>query len=203
MSEAALLQGVRDTIRNDLGYRAGECDVEIDEFPPAACGEVYIAVQPNLWTAGPHNPTSGGILDEVYGCKISVIVRAGRVPADKKRTLLLTNVIGLEQRITDIIWLLNQRVQPMTTINAYLPHGEQPFIKPLVFAGCDPAPRVVSAEVFQSGTSPQAGLVRAIYFNAMRRIQSMPIQTSVTGTPLFTEDNQPLLFELADNMLLD
>ncbi len=175
MSEAAMLQGVRDAIRVKLKYKAGECDVEIDEFPPAACGEVYIAVQPQLWTAGPNNATSGGVLDELFACKVSVIVRGARVPSDKRRTLLLENLIGLNDRLRAIIDILNHRQDVIAMVNGYLAKGQEPFIKPMIFDSCDSVPRVVGGETFKAGAMPQAGLVRAAIFKT-RRVQTQTIQ---------------------------
>lgn len=171
MSEEAILQGVRDAIRTKCGYSAGQCDVELDEFPPAMVGEVYVTVQPQLWTGTGSNETSGGTLDEMFGCRVSVILRAMQVPKDRTRTLLLNNLGGLNHRLRKIIAAIHFQYDVMNMINGYITDSSEKLIKPLVFGGCDARPRVVNADSFSSGQGPAAGFVRAVIFGKARRIQ--------------------------------
>lgn len=170
-TEAALLQAVRDQIRDRCGYGENECEVEFDEQAPATVGQVYIAVCPGGWRPGPNNDNGGGVLDELIDVEVTCILRAANVPRDRKRSVFLDNLNGLNERLSKIDNWIHFRTEVMQKANALL-ESTQGFIEMLKFGGMEAKPRAVTSETFAAKSGENAaGLARTIMFRGARRIQ--------------------------------
>lgn len=180
MSEESLLQAVRDTIRTQCSYKDSQCDVEIEEMAPSGAGEVYCAVQPNGVTSGPNNQIGGGVLDELFAVKVTVILRTPNAQRDKTRRLMLDYLKGLNTRLRQIKDCIHFSYPVMNAANLLIypvdagiaPQQQLGFIEPLVYNNIDTRPQVAGGEFFADITDEtRAGVKRSIYFVKARRIQ--------------------------------
>ena len=170
-SETALLQAVRDQIRERCGYKDYECECEYDEMAPATTGDIYIAVLPGGWQPGPVNDLGGGVLDEILGVEVCVVKRATSKPRDRKRGLFLENLEGLNERIFSILAQQHFCVEVKARADALIDSTEM-FIEMLKWAGCDQRPRAVGSEFFAARSGENsAGLARSVYFRGATRTQ--------------------------------
>jgi len=176
MSETALLDAVRDRIVAVCEYRETEVDVELDQIVPAMVGDVYVIVEPGGWMPGPNNDTCGGVIDELFSVNVTVIMRATKVPKDRRRNVLIENLTGLNARLRKIINAIHFKYEVNAAANATIRGGGDPiegFIEPLRFYGMS-RPTVVGAEVVSAKAGEmQAGIKRTVQFNKARRIQNI------------------------------
>lgn len=175
MSESVLLEAVRDQLRERCGYQEHQCDVELDEVTPAAVGDFYVAVMPGGFQPGERHNTGGGcIRDYVYSVAVSVMVRANRLPRDRKRKLFLDNLDGIEMHERKIREALDWSEEVRARANKLLKCEVDGFIQPLRLASLEPRPRPVGSDVFGArGNDVQAGLARTTTFGGARLIQTV------------------------------
>lgn len=177
MSEIALLTGVRDHLRTALTLTAAQCEVEIDELPPAVVGDLYVIVMPGGWDAGPRNSEAGGVLDETYGVEITVVLRAPKYPRDRRRVQMLDSVSGINAKIDAVRAAMHFKSGVMSTVNALITNSSEKFVEWLKFSSVERKPRVVGGEYFASNANEDAaGLARTVSFIGARRIQSVSSQ---------------------------
>ena len=174
MSETALLTAVRHQIITKCGYTDSQVGIELDEIIPPLVGDVYVHVAPGEWTPGDANNTSGGVLDEVLSVDVTVIMRAAKVPKDRRRGVLIDNLDGINVRLRKIITAIgNFSYDLINEANALLSDGAEGFVEPLRFRGMS-KPHVVPSEQFSARAGePQAGIERTAKFGGARRIQVM------------------------------
>ena len=173
MSETALLDAVRRRIVTECGYSENQCEVELDpNTVPALVGDLYVLVHPSGWSAGPNNETSGGVLDELYSIGVTVIKRCTAIPRDRRRSVLLDNLKGLNVHVRRIIAAVqfNYAINNLANENVGNHEG---FVEALKFRAVT-EPREVDAAVFaaQAGAQP-VGIGRTIIFGGARRIQTI------------------------------
>ncbi len=171
-SEVALLLAVRDILRAKGGYAEEECECEYDEEPtPTTIGDVYLAVVPAGWAPGPDNDKCGGILDEVFSVDVACIVRAGQFSSDRKRTLFMDNLIGLNRHVRKVLTTVgNFQYELHNLANESL--NTYPFVEPLRFGSMEAKPRPVDSQYFGGRDGDDnAGLVRTVHLVGARRIQ--------------------------------
>ena len=75
-----LLDAVRDRLRSALALSAVECDVCPDGMPNPNCGQRFVSVHGASVSNSQQNS-----LDELYSFKVTVTVRTGHKPYDRKR----------------------------------------------------------------------------------------------------------------------
>lgn len=177
MSETALLNAVRDVIRQRCNYRDHECEVEFDELAPANVGEVYLAVQPGGFRPGPTNASSGGVLDELYDVEVTVAIRCAKVPRDRQREVFAKNLEGLNSRLRAIVAAVgNFSYEVLNLANAEIvntQNSNEGFIEPLKFGGVDSKPRMIGPDFFAAvGNDQRAGMARTVRLVGARRIQT-------------------------------
>lgn len=174
MSETALLTAVRHQIVTRCGYTDQQVEIELDDMIPPLVGDVFVLVGPGEWGPGDANNTSGGVLDELFSVDVTVILRAAKVPKDRRRGVLIDNLDGLNVRLRKIVSAIgNFSYDLMNEANAILANatGAEGFVEPLRFRGMS-KPRVVPSEHFSARAGePQAGIERTARFGGARRIQ--------------------------------
>ena len=179
MSEEALLQAVRDDLRQNLGYLPAQCDVETDYEPPPSFGELYVAICPASWESGSQG---GNDFWERIALEVHVIVRAMRTPLDRQGTeFLLKNLTSLNARARAIAVRVNMNYDIMDAANelSRLATGDvdqQGFHHPLKWLGCT-LPKPMSATVWGATAESGAAFYRTIRFGEAERIQ--PARTAV------------------------
>lgn len=172
-SETALLQALRDAIRQECGYQPEQCEVEFDALVPANCGEVYVAVIPGGWRPGPSTDGNGGVLDELIDVDVEVVIRMAGVPRDRKREVFLSTLGGLNNRLWQIVTTVGHfDYRVITAAKGYSAASSAGFIVPLKFGGMEQLPRSVSSDYFKARAGEEAaGLARKVFFRGARRLQ--------------------------------
>lgn len=84
MSMDALLNAVRDRLRTAMVLTNLECDVCPDGRPNPDAGQRFLSVHPGDIASNP-SPSRKHALDEYYSFKVTVTVRSGQKPYDRKR----------------------------------------------------------------------------------------------------------------------
>lgn len=172
MSEESLLEATRDHLRRVCGFSEAECEVEYDELAPAEVGQLYVAVCPNGWEPGPNSSIGGGVIDEIYGIEVAVVVRSPRTPRDRKRGLFLDRLTGVNHYIRIISAAIHFNPELMQAAAALNTGTNQSYTEMFKFAGADPKPRPVPSEFFAARPGEeQAGFLRAVRFHGARWIQ--------------------------------
>jgi len=177
-TETALLLAVRNILRDRLKLTNDECEIELDEEVPETVGESYTAVIPDGVTPGPAQDPSGGVLDEIYAVRVSVIMRNRLLPADKIREMFLYTSNALNRRIEDVRSIIDFQYDVQNMANLLIREGGdtlQGFIEPLRFTSRDDRPRIADPLVFRARTSGSSkapvGLIRSISFGGARRMR--------------------------------
>lgn len=102
------------------------------------------------------------------------MVRANRLPRDRKRKLFLDNLDGIEMHERKIREALDWSEEVRARANKLLKCEVDGFIQPLRLASLEPRPRPVGADVFGArGNDVQAGLARTTTFGGARLIQTV------------------------------
>lgn len=178
--ETFLLRSVRNFLREKLTLSDTQCDCEPDEMVPAIAGDTYVAVIPNGFQPGPRHDTSGGVFDILHSVRVVVYQRIGNVPRDRRRSVYLDRLTGLNQLIAKIITQIDFSIDVMAVANTYLRTDfptAQLFIEPLRLAQVDSKPRTVSNDEYAAaiggggGSSQFVALARGVTFGRCRRIQ--------------------------------
>lgn len=173
-TESALLEAVRNQIRSVLDVEDRQCEVEFDEIPPSAVGQLYIMVLPGTVAAGPVHDSSGGVMDRTFSTDVSVLMRLTRKPLDRQRDFFNDNLESINSRLQEVFDAIDFSYVTMNAANVIIQANEsssEGFIIPLRFAGMGPV-RVVPGEFFHGGgTEERAGLIRRMSFGgALRRL---------------------------------
>ncbi|MFN8742030.1 MAG: hypothetical protein ACK5YR_19050 [Pirellula sp.] len=190
--EVALLEAVRDTIRGKLQLSEVECDCEYDEQIPAIAKDRYVAVIPAGCDPGPNHQRAAGVHDSLHAVQVMVLIRSTAVPRDRRRSIFLNQLSGINQLLTQIIKVLDWQMDLFSLSNHYMEQqvpGSDPFTELLRLTRVDSKPRMVSTETYDSskvslnGTTPYTAMARSAYFGRCRRMQNVvqtpPIHRSV------------------------
>lgn len=180
--ETYVLEGVRDIIRNKVQLNSSQCDCEYDEQIPSIAGDFYVAVIPAGFETGPKHNASGGVHDLLHSVQVFVVRRSGAVPRDKRRSVFLDQLNGINALIDKIIRAVDWQLDAMSYINhlmyADIPTAA-PFIEPIRLLRADVKPKMVNTEMYagvtsgQPGSTPYVGMARSVYFGKIRRIQTI------------------------------
>lgn len=140
MSARALLLAVRDQIRTTYTLDEGQCDLMDDGQPPPRAGELFVAVHPaGSWqNAAPEADT---YLRELFGFHVTVSVKLGHVPVDRKgRAAILDEIlstnrpgVALVDRCERLAKILHLNYTIMAAANVYLQANDadrEPLVKP-------------------------------------------------------------------------
>ncbi len=169
----ALLLAVRDRVRTVCSLSADECEVMPSGEPPAKCGERFVAIHPGGITL---DSPEFEFWDANVSVKASVTARAGRVPADRAGT----HLVSAEDGLTDLAEMVAKSVHGSYTVldtaNATLGVGTQPFNEPLRCTGGIPEPRKQGPAWFSSDAKQvvAAGWSIEVKWSGGRRPEVLP-----------------------------
>ena len=90
MTMGALLQKVRDHLRQTLPLQSDDCAVRPDGAPPPSAGEVFVAVSESGVASDARSH-----LREVFHIEVSIWRRTGQYPVDRQGELLLPDDVLL------------------------------------------------------------------------------------------------------------
>jgi len=181
-AEPYLLQAV-EAIRTALGLGPEECDVEYDsDFVPQTAGDVHVTVSPEGARPGPLQDSSGGVYDVFMGCRVTVFLRSRNTPRDRRRSLYMGQVEGLNSLLDTIIRGVDWERAVILRANALLQTSEASSYgfmpgSPLRIVSIDSKPRPVVGDVYGAGSrgtqgaDTYAGLARGIVLGGARRVE--------------------------------
>lgn len=179
-AETALLVAVRDRLRTELTLDAGECDVELDDEVPAIAGDRYVAVVPGGMVPGPRHNTSGGVWDMRLACRVTVFHRMRDVPRDRRRSVFLQRVSGINAELSGIISQVDFSYALLNAATVLL-EGQADggkFFEPLKFAMTDERPVPVFRDAFDAagntvtGADPVVAIKRGVRFAGARFLKT-------------------------------
>jgi hypothetical protein len=183
-AEAPLLSAVVDALRISLNLDAHHCDVEYDaDFVPQTAGDLYVAVSPEGLALGKNHSSSGGVYDITFGCRVTVYLRSRNTPRDKRRSLFLNQVGGINEVLDTIIRTIDWKPAVVNSAISDLRVREpqaKGFTHPLSLVGVDPKPRSVVGDVYGAsvasamGADTYVGLARGVTFGNARRMEVQP-----------------------------
>lgn len=171
-AETCLLIAVRDRLRTRLELRDTECDVELDDQVPAVSGDLYITVTPAGGRAGPRHATSGGAIDVMFGCRVTVFQKMADVPRDRRRSVFLERARGVNKRLDAVMSAIDFSYDVTTAATALLVAGQ--FVEPFKFTGLDDRPQPVVRDAYDAagaitkGGDPVLAIKRGINFFGAR-----------------------------------
>lgn len=156
-----LLDAVRDTLRSALGLSAAECDVCPDAQPAPNCGQRFVAVHGASVSNSQQN-----CLDERYAFKVTVTVRTGHKPYDRKRD---GGAWQLALRIRGVLHMSYEVRALALVANAEVDFVEPPCFMSATFLGAK------SGEWFwadpQGNSSDPTGIAIELNFGKARRVR--------------------------------
>lgn len=180
----ALLYAARDAIRGaDFGYSEATCDIMADGMPPAACGDIYVAVHQTSTYSD-----MMGALNEFWGFFVTLTMRFS-VPVDRVGDKVLASKLA-RQRGPNGQPSFNARAEQL---RAFL-HMDWGIIQdannnlvawstdsPVIYGFCEPAafkgmeaPVLVGGEWFSADPAgPDTGLKAELRFEDARRLQAI------------------------------
>lgn len=179
--ETYVLEAVRDVLRKKLTLSDEQCDCEYDTQIPGIAGDFYIAVIGAGFETGPKHSASGGVHDILHSVQVYTLVRAVAA-RDKRRSISLENLTGLNHQIDRVIKAIDHQVDLMSYANALMFSeypSNAPFIAPLKLTRVDAKPSMVNADTYggamaaTKGTTPYVAMARSVYFGQMRRMQTI------------------------------
>lgn len=179
MSEAAILEAVRDHLRTALSLADDECEYSIDGTHPPVSGQRFFAVMPV--GSSDLGGTDYGSHEEV-SIEVVITLRCGHVPKNRiAAKKFVDSAGGLEAEARDVAFgtarlhmnytLLAAINLIMTTANA----NAAIYYHPLVCSDLG-RPRVVDGLRF-GNPNEIAGVERIIRFRGARRMQSVANMT--------------------------
>lgn len=174
MSLPALLEEVRDYLREQNDYLPQECDVMPRGQPPPKSGQRYVAVHPEDWS--PADQDINNALSETFSLAVTVTIRSPYVPEDRKAgKLWLESLYGIDKILREIIATIvngRQTIHVNCNANSRMGSNAEGFLEPLRWQGCDPEPRTVGPDWFYSTGTKDVGLTQTARFGGATRIQT-------------------------------
>lgn len=173
MSQRALLLAVRDRLKTVMNLGILECEVMPDGQPPAASGDLFIAVHEGEWR---NEPIEG--MKELYGVEITVTRRAAKIAKDRLGPSLMVGPTGesMDETMRQVINIVNMNDAINDAANAIINVAgpANGFVETLRFSGADKT-REVGPEWFDAAGKPSkvpVGLARTLHFGECRRYQT-------------------------------
>lgn len=149
MSLGALLQATRDTLRQTIGIRETDCDVQPKGQPTAIAGQVYIGLFGLDW----HNETPSMMsgIDELYGVGAMVTIRIAQIPVDRfGGDAYIKPLIGLEAWCRKVMVAVHQNYDLMNLANSLIPDHPNLLEQPLFWSDTQPEPELQDETWFRS-----------------------------------------------------
>jgi len=154
-----------------LSLDAKTCDEQPDGQPPPNAGQIYVSVHEGSWTN-----TQDECLDEYCGVNVTVTLRAGFTPQDRKALTLNRRLRVIRAQIRAAV---HNNYTLMNLANTKLVsdfgHADNGFIEPLRFRNAGKidvkGPDWFWADADTKGT-PASGVACTLVFERARRVQT-------------------------------
>lgn len=169
-AEVALLSAVRTRLIEYLALSPDDIDIELDDLAPAMAGQTYYAVSPAGAGAGRHSPGFDQSYHWTFGCRVTVLVKATQIARDRRRTVFLDKLKGINRLLSLISKAIHFDYSVMQAANAELAKDDVDgsFHKPLVATSIDARPATFSIDPYGSASGqlgdPVVGIKRGIIF---------------------------------------
>lgn len=183
-AEPCLLQAVQEAVQTALSLTADQCTIEADEdFVPQQAGDTHVTITPASIRLGNTHQTSGTVRDFEYGCRVSIFLRSRAVPRDKRRTLYLDQLRGVNALLDKVVYAVDWKWGITLRANAILAQvapSAAPFIGYLRIAAIDSRVRGVAVDAYGaaaqmsgSGSDVYAGVTRGLVLGDIRRLEAV------------------------------
>jgi hypothetical protein len=169
----AAINAVVAHLRSTLSLNDTDCDAQPEGQPPPNSGKIYYAVHQGDWKI--HEEGSDNSLDEIYGVKVTITLRAGGVPTDRLDAEIYTQARLQAAKVRSAIHV---DYTLFNAINALLDAGEQPFNEPLRFRVIE-GPTKKKPDWFysdQKESKAVSGVAITVVFSGLRRTQDISTQ---------------------------
>jgi hypothetical protein len=171
---SSLLLAVRDRIRARLGLDPGECELMPDGRPPAAAGQLFLAVHPGELSL---DDPLAELWESSSAVGLTCTMKAGDVPHDRMGEHLAEATTGLLDRMEDAVKAVHMSYTVLDAARVYLGgDGAQYFVEPLRLTGGIPRPAEKPPSWFWSEdrqTAP-AGWAVEVKMAAAKRYEALP-----------------------------
>ncbi len=132
MSMNAIIAGVVKHLRSKSGLGLDDrmCDEQLDGQPPPNAGQLYYGVHSGSWNGS--SQESGETLDEYYGVNVTITLRIGNVPTDRRGVVAIRD---LRKKAAECRAMLHMSYATINYANAHeeITSANNGFIEPLVF----------------------------------------------------------------------
>lgn len=183
-AEPCLLQAVQEAVKTALSLSDDQCTIESDEeFVPQTAGEVHVTIVPASISLGNVHQSSGTARDVEYGCRVSIFVRSRSVPRDKRRSLYLDQLKGVNALLDKVVYAIDWKATVTYRANQLLSSiapTVAPFIGYLRLVSIDPRVRGVAVDAYgaasqasTSGADVSAGVMRGVTLGRIRRLEAV------------------------------
>lgn len=184
-AEPCLLQAVQEAVKTALGLTNDQVTIESDEdFVPQQAGDLHVTITPASIRLGSTHQTSGTVRDFEYGCRVAVFVRSRAVPRDKRRTLYLDQLSGVNALLDKVVYAVDWKwavtVRANEILAALAPVAVAPFIGYLRIVQIDSRVRGVAVDAYGaaaqmsgSGSDVYAGVTRGLILGDIRRLEAV------------------------------
>jgi hypothetical protein len=183
-AEPCLLQAVQEAVKTALGLTDDQCTIESDEdFVPQTAGDLHVSIVPASISLGNVHQSSGTTRDVEYGCRVSVFVRSRAVPRDKRRTLYLDQLSGVNALLDKVVYSVDWKASITARANqilAAITPTAGPFVGYLRLIAIDSRVRGVAVDTYgassqasASGSEVMAGVTRGITLGRIRRLEAV------------------------------
>lgn len=179
MSQRALALACRNVLRSKLGFDEGTCDVVPPAGkPPAACGELFVAV----WENGFDNSTFDSRTD-MHAVNVTITRRTPFAPYDRQsEDVIHRATIGLEVMADKVASVVHNSYEVMNLANVFLSavmgnanfYG---FSEPLRFLNGTRSETKGGEWFHGDGKERASGLAVTLYFGKAKRLQSNALQS--------------------------
>lgn len=176
IAETCLLLAVRNRLREGMPLNEHQCDIEMDDQVPTLARELYVTVVGAGTMPGPWHKPSGGVWDLVFSVKVTVYQGASEVPKDRRRNLFIDRLDGLNQKLDQIIRLIDYDYRNLLdaahVLIADTPANGGNYPEPFRTFTPDPTPRASLHDVYNAsggnGGDQVAALSRGVTFSGCR-----------------------------------
>lgn len=185
MSMSVLLRGVKSYLATNLSLPDPIIGIRAKSGKPvASMGTLYYAVHPLRWYSGPSHGLQNEGSDEMFDVGVTITMRTGRTPDSKRMGVnylglasagIAVEQSGLEPKMRAVVVSMTKGryTGVLAAANALL--SGDPFIEPLVLAGCDAEPNEVGPDWFNADPDDVRayGWTMTAQFTGARRLQHL------------------------------
>lgn len=153
MSLASVLQATKEILVSQADFPLSGKEMEIlpDLRPPPYCGDRFLAIVGDDWSAVPDDDQHRGLCEQ-FGVVLCLTFRTSSLTyASTGQTAYIESASAMEPIIRRIIASLHQNVDLLTRANRLLP-SSAPLLTYLRWKGCDPRPTIRGPDWFWSDT---------------------------------------------------